>query len=173
MPQSFGPSLEDDLAHEAQVIDELLGEFYAEQVDGVLVDQSVELEYGAAQLQYLYTLSRIMGGDSTGYFLPTHGAYHFAISLAGMLNRPIRNPGAAMIDFEGFSDDVSDDEVHESLMERAAIYLEDKAELAAVIDIFSADYCRMADDSFNSEAQAICALTCEAIEQHVFTKHEK
>lgn len=71
-----------------------------------------------------------------------------------------------MSDFDYLPKDVSDDVARSIIVERAALYLADRRELDSVIGCYAAEYAQQADGAFSEEAQVICALTCERLEQY-------
>ena len=164
------PSLERNLTRDASEIDELLCEFYAEQSDDALIDQAVEYNNPSVQFRYLLTLAHIMGGETEEHFVTAYASYHFAISLTRLLGWSVPGPHAAMSDFDYIPKEADYEQARVLLLARAEEYLANRPELASVIGAYSTDYVCMPDGSFANEAQAICALTCERIEQYGIAK---
>lgn len=162
--QDYIPSIDYDLERDAGMIDELLCDFYDNNPGSMLIDEPVEYDNPRIQFQYLAALTEVLGGRGEEHFTAAYTAYHFAISVARLLDWQVPAPGAAMIDFR-YLQGSTNDEAQERLAEQTVAYLDDRPELASLISEYATDYARDIDAQFAEAAQIVCALTFERIEE--------
>lgn len=160
------PSLEDDLIRNVASIDRRLGNHYAESPDEMLIDAEIELQNPREQFAYIMALMSTLGGQTEGQFIAAYSAYHFAIRVADMLGWRVPAPAAAMHDLSYLLQNQAGADEAKTLIEgRVNQYLDERPELASVIDGYVTDYAQQAGRTFDDEAQIVCALTFERIEQ--------
>jgi hypothetical protein len=156
------PSLEQDCAEEGSILTETLDDYYASSDDRPLVADKVDLLEPVIIVEYLESLTAILGGHAREQFLATHAAFHFAVNVAGLLDWQVNELDGALPVLNELPDDIDPSEARETIIDMAQVYLQARPRLDGVFATYSSRI--DVTDSFSVEAEAIYALTLRQIE---------
>ena len=156
------PSLEQDCAAERSSLADTLDDYYASSDDQPLVADKVDLLEPVVIVEYLESLTAILGGCAREQFLATHAAFHFAVNVAGLLNWQVNELDGALPVLNELPDGIDPNEAREAMIDMAQAYLQARPRLDGLFAAYSSRI--DVTDSFSVEAEAIYALTLRQIE---------
>lgn len=162
VPRPSLPSLEEDCHAEYVSLTRVIEEYY-EATDGrPLVDDRIDLMAPAVEIEYLEGLTSLLGGKTHHDFLATHGAFQFAVYVAGLLDWQVNDLAGALPMLDDIADQASVQDAWSVIIESAQTYLFTRRELSDLFGLFEAH--ADPNGTFLTEAKAIYALTLRQIE---------
>ena len=159
------PMFERDVIEHSDELLTRLSNLYADPAELHRAQDEVELLDPPLLDEYLQKLTTILDGDTDGHLETVYRAFHLAVAVASLSGCKLEQIQNAMIQADVLEHTHEVTDARAIMIEAGREYLEYFPELYSIIGEYMPDINRTTDKTFYHEAEAVYALTLQAIDR--------